>query len=94
MKPQDRGLESRKSIEFAEPSVTRRSVLKAGSIAAGRGRPLERIYQMLLTAGYPMEGVDWLRRHRASLIILLAIASWALFIAIGWLVWSLLTAAL
>jgi hypothetical protein len=55
---------------------------------------VERIYQLLLTAGYPIQGVDWLRRHRTIIIILLAIASWMLFIAIGWLVWSLVSAAI
>jgi hypothetical protein len=38
--------------------------------------------------------VDWLRRHRTGIIILLAIASWLLFIAIGWLVWRLLAGAM
>lgn len=86
--------EYRKSIEFTERSVTGGFV---SSAALGGGRPeeraLERIYQLLLTAGYPVQGVDWLRRHRSATIIVLAIASWMLFIGIGWLVWSLLTGA-
>ena len=52
---------------------------------------LERIYQLLLTVGYPASGVDWLRRRRLLTISILAICSWALFIGLGWLLWSLLT---
>ncbi len=48
---------------------------------------MERIYEMLLTAGYPVGGVDWLRRHRLLAIIGMAIAAWALFIGVGWLIW-------
>jgi hypothetical protein len=68
--------------------------IKCGpGVGLAEERALERIYQLLLTAGYPVRGVDWLRRHRLGTIIVLAIASWALFIAIGWMVWSLLTGA-
>lgn len=52
---------------------------------------VERVYQMLLTAGYPTEGVNWLRRHRLAALIVMAVAAWALFIGAGWLVWSVLT---
>jgi len=51
---------------------------------------LERVYQLLLTAGYPPLGVDWLRRHRLLTIIVAAIAAWGLFILLGWLAWSAL----
>jgi hypothetical protein len=51
---------------------------------------LERVYQLLLTAGYPALGVDWLRRHRLLTIIVAAIAAWGLFILLGWLAWSAL----
>lgn len=46
---------------------------------------MERIYQMLLAVGYPQEGIDWVRKHRLPVIIGMAIASWALFVALGWL---------
>jgi len=52
---------------------------------------LERIYELLLTAGYPLGGVDWLRRHRLLTIIVMAVAAWGLFIGVGWLIWSALT---
>lgn len=52
---------------------------------------MDRVYQILLDAGYPPRGVDWLRQHRLAIIALLAIASWALFIGAGWLLWSVLT---
>jgi hypothetical protein len=52
---------------------------------------VERIYQLLLTAGYPARGVDWLREHRLATIVVLAVAAWALFIGLGWLIWSALT---
>lgn len=52
---------------------------------------MDRIYQFLLTAGYPAEGVDWLRQHRLLVIVGMAVAAWALFIGAGWLVWSVLT---
>lgn len=52
---------------------------------------MERVYQLLLIAGYPAQGVDWLRQHRLSAIVIMAIAAWALFIVVGWLIWSALT---
>ncbi|MFC0009408.1 hypothetical protein [Devosia nitrariae] len=52
---------------------------------------LERVYQLLLAAGYPASGVDWLRQHRLTTIVLMAIAAWALFIGLGWLIWLALT---
>ena len=52
---------------------------------------MERIYELLLSVGYPVAGVDWMRQHRTATIMLLAIAAWALFIAVGWLVFSMLT---
>ena len=55
---------------------------------------VEQIYQLLLAAGYPPRGVDWLRQHRLATIIVAAIAAWAFFIALGWLAWVLLTDSL
>jgi hypothetical protein len=52
---------------------------------------MERVYRILLAVGYPLEGVDWMRRHRLAVIVAMAIAAWALFISIGWLIWSALT---
>ena len=52
---------------------------------------MERVYRMLLAMGYPQESIDWVRQHRLSVIVLMAIAAWAFFIALGWLVWSVLT---
>jgi hypothetical protein len=52
---------------------------------------MERVYRMLLAVGYPREGVDWIRKHRLAVIIAMAIAAWALFISVGWLIWSALT---
>lgn len=52
---------------------------------------MERIYQLLLTAGYPVRGIDWLRQHRLPVIVALATGSWAVLIGLGWVVWSLLT---
>ena len=49
---------------------------------------VERIYQMLLAVGYPDRGIDWLRQHRLATIVAMAIAAWALFIGVGWLIWS------
>lgn len=52
---------------------------------------VEQIYQLLLAAGYPLRGVDWLRQRRLATVIVAAIAAWALFIALGWLAWVILT---
>ena len=52
---------------------------------------MERVYQLLLAAGYPVQGIDWLRRHRLATIVVMAIAAWALFIGLGWLIWWALT---
>lgn len=52
---------------------------------------MDRFYQLLLDAGYPREGVDWLKRHRLITIVILALAAWGLFIGIGWMIWSILT---
>lgn len=51
---------------------------------------MERIYKLLLAAGYPTDGVDWLRRRRLLTICVLAVASWALFIGIGWFAYTAL----
>jgi hypothetical protein len=52
---------------------------------------VERVYQMLLAVGYPPEGIDWIRKHRLPVIAAMAVAAWAFFIALGWLVWVVLT---
>jgi uncharacterized membrane protein YdbT with pleckstrin-like domain len=52
---------------------------------------MERVYQLLLSAGYPVEAVDWLRRHRTATIAVMAVAAWALFVGLGWLIWIVLT---
>ena len=52
---------------------------------------LERAYQLLLDAGYPRQGVDWLRQHRLAIIVLLTLGAWGLFIGAGWLIWLMLT---
>lgn len=49
---------------------------------------MDRIYQALLAIGYPDRGVDWLRRHRLATIVVMALAAWALFIGLGWLLWA------
>ena len=54
---------------------------------------MDSLYRLLTALGYPPEGIDWLRKRRLLVIVLLAIAAWALFIAAGWLVWSTLTRA-
>lgn len=45
---------------------------------------MERALSWLLALGYPRSGVDWLRRHRLSVIIVLALLAWLLFLGIGW----------
>jgi len=52
---------------------------------------MERIFDLLETAGYPVEAIDWLRQHALITICALAVAAWALFIALGWAFWTLLT---
>ena len=52
---------------------------------------MERIFQSLLAAGFSKESVEWLRRHRTSSIIFLAIGAWLLVAGLIWLVvWLLL----
>jgi ABC-type transport system involved in multi-copper enzyme maturation permease subunit len=51
---------------------------------------LDRIFEVLLSFGYPPKGVDWLRRHRTYTIMVLALLSWALFIGLGYLLWTAL----
>lgn len=46
---------------------------------------MNRIFDLLLAFGYPKVAVDWLRRRRLLVIIVLAGLSWALFIGLGWL---------
>lgn len=49
---------------------------------------VERIYKILLSYGYPPKAVDWLRRHRLMIIILLALLCWAITFVVGWWIWS------
>ena len=42
------------------------------------GGQMERVYRLASSLGFPKSGVEWLRRHRLLLIIILAAASWAL----------------
>jgi hypothetical protein len=51
---------------------------------------LDRVFEILLSFGYPPKGVDWLRRHRTYTIMVLALLSWALFIGLGYLLWTAL----
>lgn len=46
---------------------------------------MERVYLMLQAFRYPSEGIDWLRRRRLLVILVLAVAAWALFIGLAWL---------
>jgi hypothetical protein len=57
-----------------------------GAGESGENTQVERIYQLLLAAGYPPRAVDWLRQKRLAVIIVLAIASWALVIGLTWMV--------
>jgi hypothetical protein len=43
---------------------------------------MERVYDALLSLGYPAAGVDWLRRLRLHIIVLLAILAWLPIIAV------------
>ncbi len=51
---------------------------------------MERLYDWLLAAGYPKQGIDWLRRHRLSIIIVLAALSWVPVVALVWFLVSLI----
>jgi hypothetical protein len=66
-----------------------RAFLK-GSDTSG-DRLVDRFYQLLLDAGYPSEGIEFLRRHRLATIIVMALAAWGVVIGLGWLVWLILT---
>ena len=52
---------------------------------------MERIFDFLETAGYPVEAIDWLRQHALIAICALAVCAWALFIGLGWVLWMVLT---
>jgi hypothetical protein len=45
---------------------------------------LDLLYERLLTFGYPRAGIEWLKRHRLSVILVLAFASWLLLLALIW----------
>lgn len=51
---------------------------------------MERIYGWLLAAGYPQAGIDWLRRLRLPIIMILALVAWVLVLVAGWLLFSLI----
>ncbi|MBD8064829.1 hypothetical protein IC608_04985 [Devosia sp. PTR5] len=51
---------------------------------------MDRIYDWLLAAGYPREGVDWIRRHRLLVLVALAILAWLPVVLIVWLFLRLL----
>jgi hypothetical protein len=55
---------------------------------------MDRLYDLLASAGYPPAAIDWLRRNRLSAIIVLAILAWIPFLAIAWITWSALAWAL
>jgi len=42
---------------------------------------MERVYGTLLSLGYPAAGVNWLRRYRLHIVLLLAILAWLPVIA-------------
>lgn len=43
---------------------------------------MDNIYRRIEAWGYPRRGTDWLRRQRVLVIILLAVLSWSLCIAL------------
>ena len=53
---------------------------------------MERVYDALLSLGYPAAGVNWLRRYRLHIIVLLAIVAWLPIIGAAWLLMRLLGA--
>ena len=57
----------------------------------GWNRNMERVYLILLAARYPPKGIDWLRRHRLAIIVLMALGAWGVFLAVGWLIWRMLS---
>lgn len=49
---------------------------------------MERVYDALLSLGYPAAGVDWLRRLRLHVIVLLAILAWLpIIVVVRLLMW-------
>jgi hypothetical protein len=34
------------------------------------------LYERLRTLGYPKAGIDWMQRHRLSVVVALAVACW------------------
>ncbi|MGV8830522.1 MAG: hypothetical protein ACOH2N_00985 [Devosia sp.] len=52
---------------------------------------MERAFKWLLAAGYPRPAIDWLRRHRLAIIIVLGILAWVPVILLVWLVGALLS---
>ena len=52
---------------------------------------MDRLYELLAAAGYPQEAIDWLRRHRLSAILMLAVVAWMPFVLLGWVIWSVLS---
>lgn len=52
---------------------------------------MDRLYELLAAAGYPQKAIDWLRRHRLSAILMLAVVAWMPFVLLGWVIWSVLS---
>lgn len=52
---------------------------------------MDQILGWLLAAGYPKSGVDWIRKRRMPIIVLLGILSWCLLLALIWLAFSVLS---
>jgi len=46
---------------------------------------MDRIYELLLSVGYPRAGIDWLKRHRLLTIAVLAALAWLPVIVAIWL---------
>jgi hypothetical protein len=42
---------------------------------------LGQLFQSVMSRGYPRAGIDWIKRHRLPLILIAAVACWALLLA-------------
>jgi hypothetical protein len=52
---------------------------------------MEQVLKLLERVGYPKAGIDWLREQRASIIVLLALLSWAGVALAVWCLWLLVS---